>query len=216
VRVSNGRSRSPPSWRLRTSRFAPETVYAVVRIAMPDHHCVLLTAPLLDALTRKTPNLQLSVRALVRRQALDALTASEIDVALGYLWRLPADMRARALFEDGHRIVAGKGHPLLCRGLDLHGYLAAEHVLVSLDGNLKGVVDRALTQKNLKRKVVAAVPYFLLALAIASCTNLIATVPRRYAEAFAADFRLKLAPPPLRFRPTKSPRYGTGATTIAA
>jgi DNA-binding transcriptional LysR family regulator len=181
----------------RTRRFDPPTASGIVRISMPDHHCAVLSPPLLDAFLRKTPNLQISVRALVRRAALEALAANEIDVALGHLWRLPEGMRAQILFEDGHRVVARKGHPLLRRPLDLERYLAAEHVLVSLDGDLRGVVDRALAQKKLKRKLAAAVPYFLPALAIAARTDLIATVPRRYAEAFAADFQLRLMPPPI-------------------
>ncbi len=181
----------------RNAALDPAMAAGVIRISMPDHHAAVLVPPLLREMQRETPRLQLVVRPLVRRQALDALLANEIDLALGHLWKLPEGMQARLLFADGYRVAARKGHKLLRGGLSLERYLAAEHVLVSLAGDLQGVVDRALARRHLKRRLVAAVPYFLPALAMVSRTDLLATVPRRYAEAFAGEFDLRLAPVPL-------------------
>src|SRR5262245_51317346 len=63
--------------------FAPENVRGVVRISMADHYCALIGAPLLRGISEGAPNLQVSIRPLVRRAALGALGANDIDLALG-------------------------------------------------------------------------------------------------------------------------------------
>jgi DNA-binding transcriptional LysR family regulator len=185
----------------RTVEFTPGTASGVVRISMPDHHCALMTGPLLDIFRRQAPGLKMSIRPQVRRQALDALAANETDLALGYLWRVQEGMRARLLFEDTHVVVARMDHPVIHGTIDLDGFLAADHVLVSLGGDLEGIADRALARRGLKRRLAGAIPYFLPALATVARTDLIATLPRRHAEAFATSFRLQVLAPPIELNP---------------
>src|SRR5882724_379710 len=90
--------------------FAPGNVRGVVRISMPDHYCALMGAPLLRLIGKCAPNLQLSIRPLVRRAALGALGANDIDLALGLFWKLPKGISGQQLFEETHRVVARKGH----------------------------------------------------------------------------------------------------------
>jgi DNA-binding transcriptional LysR family regulator len=185
----------------RTTEFVPGTASGVVRISMADHHCALLTGPLLEKLRCQAPDLRISIRPQVRRQALDALAANDIDLALGFLWRVQEAMRARLLFEDTHVVIARKDHPRIRGIIDLDGFLAADHILVSLGGDLEGIVDRALARRGLRRRLTSAMPYFLPALATVSRTDLIATVPRRHARAFAEDFRLQVLDPPIELNP---------------
>jgi DNA-binding transcriptional LysR family regulator len=185
--------------------FAPESVRGVVRISMVDHYCALVGAPLLRAIRQSAPNLQLSIRPLVRRAALGALAANDIDLALGLFWKLPKGLRGQKLFEETHRVVARKGHPLIRQKLDLKTFLAAEHLLVSFGGDLEGVVDQALAKLGKQRKLVAAMPFFLPAIATVAKTDLITTVPSRHALAFAETFRLNVYAPPIQI-----PRYMTG------
>jgi DNA-binding transcriptional LysR family regulator len=51
---------------------------------MPDLHADLLTPRLIALFKRDAPGLQLSIRPLIRQQALDALSANDIDLALGH------------------------------------------------------------------------------------------------------------------------------------
>jgi DNA-binding transcriptional LysR family regulator len=181
----------------RDEPFAPASVRGVVRISMADHYCALIAAPLLRALSSSAPNLQLSIRPLVRRAALGALAANDIDLALGLFWKLPTGIRGEKLFDETHRVVARKGHPQIRRGMDLKTFLAAEHLLVSLGGDLEGVVDQALARMGRQRKLVAAMPFFLPAIATVARTDLITTIPSRHALVFADTFRLNVFAPPI-------------------
>jgi len=62
------------------------------------------------------------------------------------------------------------------------------------------VVDHVLAGLGRKREVVAALPYYLAALATVQATELIATVPRSLAERFAASFGLAVTEPPIAIR----------------
>jgi DNA-binding transcriptional LysR family regulator len=185
----------------RTTAFTPGTASGVLRISMPDHHCALMTGPLLKIFRLQAPGLKMSVTPQVRRQALDALAGNEIDLALGFLWRVQEGMHARLLFEDTHAVIARIDHPTIRGAIDLDGFLAADHMLVSLGGDLEGIADRALERRGLKRRLAGAVPYFLPALATVARSDLIATVPRRHAMAFAEDFRLQILDPPIKLNP---------------
>jgi DNA-binding transcriptional LysR family regulator len=104
------------------------------------------------------------------------------------------------LFEDDYVVVARRDHPTVRGAVSVEAYVNMDHVLVTLSGDLVGIVDRALTRKGLKRRIVAGLPYFMPVLAIVSRTDVIATMPRRHAEAYAADFGLQTVEPPVALR----------------
>jgi DNA-binding transcriptional LysR family regulator len=97
-------------------------------------------------------------------------------------------------------VVARQGHPALAQPLDIGRYASHGHVLVSPGASLSGIVDDALAKAGVSRRVVAAVPYFLAALATVARTDLLATVPRRVARCHAPDFGLATAIPPVPVR----------------
>lgn len=177
--------------------FAPENVRGVIRISMADHYCALIGAPLVRGISESAPNLQLSIRPLVRRAALGALGANDIDLALGRFMKLPKGIRGQKLFDETHRLVVRKGHPVIGRTVDMKRFLAVEHILVSLGGDLEGVVDQALAKIGKQRKLVAAMPFFLPAIATVARTDLVTTIPSRHAKVFADTFRLNVLRPPL-------------------
>jgi DNA-binding transcriptional LysR family regulator len=179
--------------------FDPLAAEGTVRIGALDYHCALLAAPLLKRLRQEAPGLTVSFRPAARREALRALAADELDLALGYFWSLPEEYGQEVLFEEGYAVVGRAGHPAL-RRLTLPRYLAAEHLIVSLDGELRGVVDRALATLGESRRLVAAVPFFLPALAAVAESDMLATLPERLVRSQAGRFALRRAKPPVALR----------------
>lgn len=171
----------------------------VVRVAALDHHCALVAAPLVERLRRDAPRLKVSFRALARRPAVDALLAGKVDVALGLFWNLPETVERTPLWQDGYCVVGSAAH-WSGRQLTRDAYLAARHLLVSLDGGFDGVVDKALRAEGLERRVIATVPYFLSALAAAERGDGVLTVPRGFAEIYAPRFGLRVMEAPLPLR----------------
>ena len=186
---------------LRGRSFSPGEARGVVRIAAPDYHSTLLAAPLIERVRNAAPGLQLSFRPLVRQAALQALEASEVDLALGFFWKIEDCFMSRVLYEDDYAVVARDGHRGIKRKLTLEAYLNARHIVVSFDGSVSGIVDRVLARDGHSRRLVAAVPFFTTALATVARSDLIATVPRRLAETLAPLFGVQVFVPPITIRP---------------
>jgi DNA-binding transcriptional LysR family regulator len=134
----------------------------------------------------------------MRKEAIEALLAGSIDLAIGRLWDLPRSVTARRLFDESYSVVASPTAGDVC---DLDFYLSARHIVVSLDGDLTGVVDEALRAMGRSRNVVAATPYFLSALAAAAESAVIVTLPSRLATTYAPLFGLNVFSPPLALAP---------------
>ncbi|MFO6448241.1 LysR family transcriptional regulator [Erythrobacter sp. NE805] len=180
--------------------FDPASARAEVRIAAQDYHCGLFAAPLIARCEAEAPGLRLSFLPLFRRQALDALEAGDVQLAIGFIRQPGERILATPLFEQDYAVVARAHHPRLTALGELDAYVAERHLLVSQSGDWTGVMDDALAREGKSRVVAASLPYYLAVLATVAETDMIATVPRRLAERYAAMFHLALAEPPLPVR----------------
>ena len=182
--------------------FDPGAEQGSVRIGASDYACAVLAPPLIRRLRESAPGLTLSVRPLVRRPALDALAHGDLDLALGFFWGQDATIRVEDLYEETYAVVARADHPAVRRNrMSLDAYCEADHALVSFEGDGRGIVDRSLEDLGRSRRVVATVPFAFPALALAASSDVIATVPRRLAQAYGQAFGLALLEPPLTIRP---------------
>lgn len=180
--------------------FDPAAESRVIRIGALDFEVALFAPVLVKALRRDAPGIRVSFRNVVRQRALEELAASEIDLAIGFFRDLPDAFESEALFEESYLVVMRKGHPLARRTLTLKSYCDAEHLIVSVDGDLRGIVDQTLERADKARRVAASVPMFFPALSSVQASDLIATIPARLARAHAARFGLAAVAPPLAIR----------------
>lgn len=180
--------------------FDPATATGLVRVAALDAEQAVLVPPLAARLRSLAPGLTLSVLPLGRAAATDALSDGRADLALGYIWDLPDAISGEAVYEETF-LVAGRPDILPdAPGIKLDSYCAADHVLISPGGDLRGVVDNQLEALGRSRRVVLGLPAFLPALAAVAATGSLVTLPARVAEAFASGFGLVTARPPIAVR----------------
>lgn len=181
--------------------FEPARAEGTLRIAAYDNEIASMVPPLLTRLSSAAPGLRLSALALGRKPAMAALDHGDVDVAVGFFWDVPATFRSEPLFSQGYRVVARTGHPEVADKLDLATYLRCRHLVVSVSGDLTGIVDDALAEMGKTRRVCAAVPLFMPALQTVATGDLIATLPARLVDLFAHRFGLRAFEPPLSLRP---------------
>jgi len=181
-------------------RFDPGSAEGTIRIAALDAELVTLIPGLIGVLRASAPQLRLVAKAIGRQAALDAITGGELDIALGYFWKLGDAFIKEDLFQEDFLVVGNRSKYRLPRKMTLDTYLKCSHILVSPGGDLRGVVDDLLESKGLQRRVIAALPLFLPTLAAVQATNALATVPRRIALNYAKAFHLVTAEPPLAVR----------------
>lgn len=170
------------------------------RIAGADQHIALLAPMLIDIVRRSAPDVRLSFRPQLRQDAIQALSNGDLDIALGLLKAPGADFELRNLYNENYMVLARENHPAVARGMTLKTYLGLDHILVSFDGSLKGIVDEALAGSGKSRRVVSAVPSFFPAFAVVAASDAVATVPARIAELYRSRFGLKCHRPPLELR----------------
>ncbi|HWZ91411.1 MAG TPA: LysR family transcriptional regulator, partial [Polyangiaceae bacterium] len=159
---------------LAPEAFAPKTSEQIVRLGLSDANEAWLLPPLLRLLARDAPRLRLVVLPVQFRTVSEALLSGRVDLAITVADDLPAGMRRARLFSGGFVCLFDPRSVKLPKRLSIERYLAEEHVIVSYNGDLRGVVEDAL---GLRRKVRISVPSFQHVGAALDDTGLIATVP---------------------------------------
>lgn len=183
---------SPPS-------FNPATASGRYTLAAHDHLALLIVPGLMARFARLAPGLDLDIAQPagdnVRRVADGA-----VDLAVGVFDALPASLYRRALYEDRLACVLRAGHPDAA-GLDLDGYLALRHIVVTISGVGASPVDAALSARGLTRRVALRVPHFLAAAMMTADSDMALTLPGRLARRLAATLALQVVDLPLPMPP---------------
>jgi DNA-binding transcriptional LysR family regulator len=179
--------------------FDPASAVLSFNLGLPDYPGFVLLPTLLRALEAQAPGVTLNVHAVNGRDAAVALLdAGAIDAAIGVP---PAGedgrIKARPLLRDEFVTVVASDHPAARTGIDLPAYLALQHVLVSPEGHLYGLVDRALAEQGLKRQLALTLPHMFAVPAIVAQTRMTSTILRRVALHAQASHQLAMFPPPL-------------------
>jgi len=180
--------------------FDPKTTDRVVRIGLSDANELWLLAPLLRALEREAPGLRLVVVPVQFRTVADAFTTQRIDLALTVADDVPAGIRRASLMFGGFVALFDARHVRLGRRPTLEQYLAQHHVVVSYNGDLRGLVEDRL---GVPRKVRCSVATFHAVGPALDGTALVATVPVLVAS------HLQTLYPHLRSAPLPFSLHGT-------
>lgn len=138
---------------------------------------------LLPVLREQAPNLVLithNTRGELPREELEKGTC---DLAIaGFYKDLPDTFHQQRLLGEDFVVLASRSNPRLNDGLDLPAFLACEHLLTTLTGDLDGLVDRALQARGLQRRVVAGLSSFIAPTRLVRGTDLLLTCLRSLAE----------------------------------
>lgn len=180
--------------------FDPAAATGFLRVAALDAEQAVLIPPLAARLRMAAPGITLSVLPLGRSAAMEALSGGRADLVIGFARNLPDTVSGEPIYEESF-LVAGRLEVLPhAPRIDLDDYCAADHVLVSPGGDLRGVVDDQLEAMGRSRRVILGLPAFLPALAAVTASGAIVTLPSRVARAFAPGFGLVTAEPPIAIR----------------
>ena len=134
-------------------------------------------ASLIAAATAVAPRICLRFAPKLEKTAA-YLRDGSADLEIGVLSEMGPEVRVQALFRDRFIGVVRQGHPLATeRDVTAQLYTAFGHVVASRHGRTSGPVDEALAALGLERTIVAVVPSFPAALAVARNSDLIALVP---------------------------------------
>ena len=190
---------------LAPAAFVPETASRVFRLTTTDYGALAILPSLMPRLARLAPGIALEVLPF-STDIFRHIAEGRSDLALYGDDVVPQPLRARTLFTEGYSCVIGPAHPLAGQtDIGLDDFLAYPHALISILGGRSGVVDEALAERGLSRRISLYIPYFATAATVIASSDLILTMPTRGAAALAALgglhlFALPIAVPSFDYR----------------
>jgi len=181
----------------RADRFDPGSAAKRFSVGMRDVvECVVLPG-LMRTIARSAPGVDINIVRAERRELERELSAGTLDAAVDVLLPLPEEIRRQRLGAEWLTVVARRNHPHVRAKLDLDTYLAQEHILVSSRRRGLSAEDFELGRHNLRRRVRLRCQNYFAACRVVSETDLILTMPQRYARILNAQFGNRLLPFPL-------------------
>lgn len=174
--------------------FEPLHSKRTLTLHVSDYVGVFLLPPLCERLRKEAPH----VRLIVERLSLspERTDPGEIQLRVGWMPR-PYDYRRQLVFEDEFVVVMRHDHDAAHRPLSLEAYIELPHLKVSPAAIGTSMIDDALAKRGHTRNVVVTVANWFEVAPIVERTDLVAVVPRRWAEIDRRVSRLLCRPLPL-------------------
>ena len=177
--------------------FDAATVERAFTIALPGSVEVYLVPRLLALLRREAPGVRLTLRALDYGTVLEELDADRLDLGIGLITKGQTHHKVRPLYRFGYLCLFNPALIGLHAPLSLEDFLRFPHIMTSLDGIGRGVVDEALALVGRKRQLAATTPRFTTVAFHVQAAPIIATMVDELALTFAHQLGLETSPPPI-------------------
>lgn len=178
-------------------RFDPATTQKQFTLALRDVLESTVLPPLMVRIGQQAPHADIAAIQVDRRELESELAAGTLDCAIDVLLPLSADILHKRILVDKTVVVARKDHPQMHGSLDLETYLKQDHILASSRRKGPGLEDFELSRLGLQRRIRLRCQHYFAACRVVSQTDLILTMPERYARVANRQFKNQLLPLPL-------------------
>lgn len=199
---------------LRPQTFDPATTRLTVRIEMDDASQLLLLPPLLAQLRARAPGMLILARSPSPEPPQGLLESQQLHLSIGGDRNFVGEFHRRQLGVDALAYVvrADDPHGATAAGDPLARYLALDHVSVTPSASVSRVAEEAIARAGGARRVIAWVPSFLVASALAEHAGAALTLPAKLAARLAADGRFVARPFPVETEPLATVAVWHGST----
>ena len=153
---------------------------------------------LVKIMAKAAPEITMTTLRVKRREIEMELASGTLDLALDIPVTMSDRIKHQPLFSDRVVVMAREGHPILTQTLDLDTYLQQDHVLVSSRRLGPSLVDAELNRTGRKRRIVLRCQHYFAACQVVSETDMLLTIPERYALMLNSGFDNCLFPFPLK------------------
>lgn len=149
-------------------------------ISATDHAQRIIVGGLIRALRRAAPRVKVKVSNIESTGLVRRMQEGEIGVAFTSNGYVPEGLLTTPLFAERYACVAARpladGHgPLALEALVAHDFLVVSPAVPGFEGSAGGWFE----QQGLRRRVVASVPSFFMALEYLQASDMVAFIPSR-------------------------------------
>jgi DNA-binding transcriptional LysR family regulator len=180
-----------------SDQFDPRTTTRVFSFFMNDIGQTIFLPPLVKFLKQNAPGASARVLPVPLDNPGAAISSGAVDFAAGYFDNLTTGFFQSRVFHERYACIVRTGHPKFRSGMTLEAFEQAEHAIANATGMAHAVVDRYLAKHRVKRNVTLRVPGLHVLPMIVANSDLVAVIPWRLADAFAARLPIKVLPPPV-------------------
>ncbi|WP_088329355.1 LysR family transcriptional regulator [Lacimicrobium sp. SS2-24] len=181
---------------IEPEEFEARTAKRTFRIALPDIAVDALWLELRKLFEKEATGLNLHAVPYTIAHTKPILDAADVDLVIGQSNRSLENICTEHLFDTSYVCVMRKDHPLTKKPLTVEAFSSAEHLLVSLSGDIASPTDQALQQLGLSRRIAFTVNSFSSAVPIIKESDLIAILPTDLIHKYLASGELAIAHPP--------------------
>lgn len=180
--------------------FDPAAAHRSFRIAMTDASHITLLPQVLAHVRAVGPDIRLEV-APISVETPRMLETGEADLAIGYVPGLEGGFHRQDLYRQDFICLVRARHPRIGATFNVRAYRDEAHIGI-LSSTSYPMLEAALKQQGIARRMQLELPGFLGLAAIVSSTDLVATVPRTIGEMLA-----QIAPIRVLACPVKVPTF---------
>jgi DNA-binding transcriptional LysR family regulator len=182
----------------RKESFDPLSSERTFNLAMTDIGEMYFMPPLMDALARLAPRIQVQTHRPGAEDIRESMASGAIDLALGLMPSLQTGFFQKRLFRQRYVCMFRRGHPTARAPITLKQFSQLEHVGVTAPNTGHGEINDLLVRAGVTRRIRLLVPHFIAVGHILQSTDLIATLPERFAERSKGPFDLIVSPHPIK------------------
>jgi DNA-binding transcriptional LysR family regulator len=157
--------------------FNPATAKRTFRVAVNDIVVDMAWAELRCTIEKEAPGINIHAVPYTIVNTNQVLEDAEVDMVIGVTGVISNTFRADFLFSPIYICIMNHEHPLAKADLSLQEFAAADHLLVSLSGDITGYTDQVLLQHGLSRRVAVTVNHFSSVADLIQRSNLICVIP---------------------------------------
>jgi DNA-binding transcriptional LysR family regulator len=183
---------------MQRDSFDPKTSTRNFQLAMTDIGEMYFMPLLMVELLKLAPKVRVSTVRPNSGNLKEDMESGAVDLALGLFPNLQAGFFQRRLFRNKYVCMFRKGHPLAKSPITLEQFSELDHVGVIAANTGHSEVDGLLDSAGIKRKIRLTVPHFIAVGHILQTTDLISTLPERFAERCESPFGLVTSPHPAK------------------
>lgn len=179
------------------AKFDAATSTRRFKVGMTDIGEVYFLPRLMATLRAVAPGVSISTVRNTAVNLQNEMEAGYVDLAIGLLPQLKSGYFQRMLFRQRYVCMFRAGHPLDLGSMTQAQFEAADHVQVISGGSGHAIVDQTIERLGYRRNIVLTVPHFVAVGHILAASDMIATVPERYAVACTGPFGMHYVTHPL-------------------
>ncbi len=178
--------------------FDPGLSERTFRIALSDIGEMEFLPKIVRHLQTAAPRVSIEVVQISLTNLPRALDIGDLDFAIGNLPEICSQTAHSVVFREHYVCSFRSGHPLIRAKLTRKVFEEAIHIFVASPFTGHHMVENALLERNIHRKIGLRVPHFTSVPNVIAETDYLVSVPSRVAKTFARTHGLRHLPLPIK------------------